>query len=59
MVDGKSELDRTKCTACFKCCEVCPTGARKKMGSTVSVDASFTEHGGTEVVAEGTIEATC
>ena len=38
MVDGKSELDRTKCTACFKCCEVCPTGARKKMGSTVSVD---------------------
>lgn len=28
-------------------------------GSTVSVDASFTEHGGTEVVAEGTIETTC
>ena len=36
--ENKSEFSREKCMACFRCCEVCPTGARKKMGSTVTVE---------------------
>ena len=39
---NRSEFDREKCIACFKCCEACPTGARKKMGSTLTVEEVLT-----------------
>jgi pyruvate formate lyase activating enzyme len=32
-----SGFEREKCCTCYKCCEVCPTGARKKIGSTMTV----------------------
>ena len=34
--DGKIQFDRTKCNGCGKCASVCPTGARKLLGETVS-----------------------
>ena len=36
--ENKSEFEREKCIACFKCCEVCPTGARNKIGSVMTVE---------------------
>lgn len=36
--EHQSEFNREKCIACFRCCEVCPTGARKKMGTIVTVE---------------------
>jgi pyruvate formate lyase activating enzyme len=39
MGDGNiNGFERASCCGCGKCCEVCPTGARKKIGSTVTVE---------------------